>query len=146
MYTLHLNDSVLFLVTALGGFGGNFLVTYGFFKNIDWSYAEAAQIDGAGHFYIFLFIMLPFAVGPIVALSLLGFITQWNNYETPILFLDKMPTLSSGLWQFKMKSIYVSNEPAYIAGIIITMIPVIATVIAFGNKIMENVTIGGIKG
>lgn len=143
---MRINDSPLFLITALGGFGGNFLVTYAFFKGIDWSYAEAAQIDGAGHLYVFLRIMLPFAAGPIVALSLLGLIGQWNNYETPILFLDKMPTLSSGLWRFKVKTFYESDEPVYIAAIMMTMLPVLIAVSAFGGRIMKNVTMGGIKG
>jgi len=144
--TTGINDSPLFLITALGGFGGNFLVTYAFFKSIDWSYAEAAQIDGAGRIYIFFKIMLPFAVGPIVALSLLGFIGQWNNYETPILFLDKMPTLSSGLYRFRALTFYESDEPVYFAAVIMTMLPVLAVVSVFGGRIMKNVSVGGIKG
>ena len=37
IYYINLNDSPLILVTALGGFGGNFLITYAFFKSIDWA-------------------------------------------------------------------------------------------------------------
>jgi len=146
VYTMGLNDSPLFLLTALGGFGGNFLITYAYFKGIDWSYAEAAFIDGAGHLYVFLRIMLPFAAGPIAALSLLGFIGQWNNYETPILFLDKMPTLSSGLWRFKVRTLYESDEPVFLAAIMMTSLSVFILVAAFGGRIMRNVTIGGLKG
>ena len=146
VFRMSITDSPLFLLTALGGFTGNFLVTYAFFKGIDWAYAEAAQIDGAGHLYIFFKIMLPFAVGPIFALSLLGFIGQWNNYETPILFLDKMPTLSSGLYRFKVKTMYESEETVYIAAVLMTAVPVLIAVAAFGGKIMKNVSMGGLKG
>ena len=146
VFGMGINDSPLFLITAFGGFGGNFLITYAFFKGIDWSYAEAAFIDGAGHLYVFLRIMLPFAVGPIVALSLLSFIGQWNNYETPILFMDKMPTLSSGLWRFKIEKTYESDEPVFIAAILMTTLPVLAAVAAFGGRIMKNVKMGGLKG
>lgn len=146
VYTLKINDSPLFLITALGGFGGNFLITYAFFKGIDKSYAEAASIDGAGHFYIFFKIMLPLAVAPVFALTIVGIIGQWNNYETPMLFLDKMPTLASGLFYYKLFLIYKSNTPVFLAGVLISTVPVLILVSAFGNKIMENMTMGGIKG
>lgn len=143
---LHITDSPLFLVTSLGGFSSNFLITYGFFKGIDNSYAESARVDGAGRFCIFFRIMLPFAKGTFFALTLLSFIGQWNNYETPILFLDKMPVLASGLYRYKIKTIYESDEPVYLAAVLLVVVPVLAVVIAFGDKIMGNVMVGGIKG
>ena len=96
VYSLHLEESPLFLVSYLGGFGSNFLIMYAFFNGIDKTYMEAAEMDGATRFGIFFKIMLPLAVGPSLSLFLLTFIAQWNNYETPILFLSMMPTLSSG--------------------------------------------------
>ena len=146
VYNMGINDSILFMVTALGGFGGNFLITYAFFKNIDWSYAEACFIDGGGHFYVFFRIMLPLAVGPIFALSIVGVIFQWNNYETPMLFLDKMPTLASGLLYYRAVTKATSSEPIYFAGVLMATVPVLVLVSIFGNKIMTNMTIGGVKG
>ncbi len=149
IYTLGLNDSPLILATFLGGFGGNFLITYAFFKGVDKAYMEAAQIDGAGRLRIFVKIMLPLAIGPFFALFLLTFITQWNNYETAILFLDSMPTLASGLYQFK-EMMRFSDAPnpnmTYFAGVMMAAVPVVLIVIFFGNKLMENVSVGGIKG
>lgn len=144
--TLHLTNSPLYLVTALGGFGSNFLIMYAFFQGLDWSYAEAAQMDGAGHFYTFFRIMLPLAAGPLFALSIVGIMQQWNNYEAPILYLDKMPTLASGLYFYREILKYQSNTPVYLAGILISALPILIVVSAFGNKIMTNMTIGGVKG
>lgn len=149
IYTLGLNDSPLILITFLGGFGGNFLITYAFFKGVDKTYMEAAQIDGAGRFCIFAKIMLPLAIGPFFALFLLSFITQWNNYETAILFLDNMPTLASGLYQFSELMRFsdaTSPHMTYFAGVMMSALPVVLIVIFFGNKLMENVSVGGIKG
>ena len=144
--TIGVHDSPLLLITALGGFGGNFLITYAFFKGIDGAYAEAAQIDGAGHLYIFLRIMLPLAAAPIFALSIVGIIGQWNNYETPMLFLDRMPTLSSGLVYYKSFLIYESNTTVFLAGVIMTTLPILILVCVFGSKIMTNMTMGALKG
>ena len=151
VYTLQLEESPLFLVTYLGGFGSNFLIMYAFFNGIDKTYMEAAEIDGATRFGVFFKIMLPLAVGPSLSLFLLTFIAQWNNYEMPILFLSLMPTLSSGLYEFSMimkfpQEDIVSPQMTFYAGTLLASIPVIILVICFGEKLMTNVNIGGIKG
>lgn len=151
VYTLRLEESPLFLATYLGGFGSNFLIMYAFFKGIDKTYMEAAEIDGATRFGTFFKIMLPLAKGPFLSLFLLTFIAQWNNYETPILFLSQMPTLSSGLYEFSMimrfpQESIVSPQMTFYAGTFLASIPVIILVICFGEKLMTNVNTGGIKG
>ncbi len=151
VYTLHLEESPLFLITYMGGFGSNFLIMYAFFNGIDKTYMEAAEIDGATRFGIFFKIMLPLAIGPSLSLFLLTFIAQWNNYETPILFLSMMPTLSSGLYEFSMimkfpQEDIISPQMTFYAGTLLASIPVIILVISFGEKLMTNVNIGGIKG
>ena len=57
-----------------------FLVFYATFKGLSWTYAEAAQIDGAGHFKIFVEIMLPLIKSTIFAVFILLFIEYWNDY------------------------------------------------------------------
>ena len=151
VYSLRLEESPLFLLTFLGGFGSNFLIMYSFFKGIDKTYMEAAEIDGANRFGIFFKIMLPLAKGPFLSLFLLTFITQWNNYETPILFLSQMPTLSSGLYEFSMVMRFpqeniLSPQMTFYAGTLLASIPVIMLVAFFGEKLMTNVNSGGIKG
>lgn len=151
IYALQIQESPLILIMYLSGFGSNFLVMNAFFQNVDKTYMEAAEIDGAGRFRTFFKIMLPLAFGPILSLFLLTFIAQWNNYETPILFLDSMPTLSSGLYQFKEKITFpddgITNpRTVFFAGILLASIPVIILVAIFGDKMMKNVNMGGIKG
>ena len=144
-----INDSPLFLITQLGGFGGNFLITYAFFKSMDKTYMEAARMDGASHFTIFRKIMLPQAGPMLFSIGLLYFITQWNSYEQPILMLSQMPTLSTGLYLFSEKMMFDSvnaSQTVYFAGILLASLPVILLVTLFHDKIMENVSAGGIKG
>ena len=52
---LHLNGTVIGCIFIYsGGFGANFLLLYSFFKNLSWTYVEAAKVDGANDFVIFL--------------------------------------------------------------------------------------------
>ena len=150
IYALQIQESPFILFMYLSGFGSNFLIMYAFFKSVSRTYMEAAEIDGANRFQIFFKIMLPMASGPFLALFILTFIAQWNNYETPILFLRTMPTLSSGLYNFSYNLQFdhslLNGRPMFFAGILMASIPVIILVAIFGNKIMKNANLGGIKG
>lgn len=143
---LHLYDTPLYaVVTHLSSWGFNFLVMYGFFKNVSWSYAEAAFIDGGGHFMVFFRIMLPLALGPIVTLFVVAFVQNWNDYMTMILYMPSYPTLSSGLYEFQANAIKGVDYPVYFAGLLISLIP---TLVIFGfcsDIMMSNMNVGGIK-
>lgn len=141
----HYNTLLFPIIANLSGFTGNFLVYYGFFKSVSWSYAEAAQIDGADPFVIFFQIMLPQAIPMMLTFMLMSGITAWNNYETIMLYMPKYPTISSGLYQFK--ETYINFKTTiYYAGLVISMIPPLALFACFSNRIMTNISMGGLKG
>ena len=145
--TLQLTDTPAFVfVDSLGGFGGTFLVFYGFFKALSWSYAEAVMIDGGGHYTIFFKIMLPQAAPILLTYAITGSIEFWNEYETVILFLHSYPTLASGLFEYQSNAIRLANYPIYFAGLIISIIPTLVMFSVFSNRIMTSVSIGGLKG
>ncbi|MBQ8323008.1 MAG: carbohydrate ABC transporter permease [Clostridia bacterium] len=146
MHDLNLVDSPLVLVTALAGFGMHFIIMKSYFQSLSWSYAEAAFIDGATHFGVFFKIMLPMAKGPALALGIRAFIGYWNDYYSPLLYLDEMPTLSTGLYLYRLELNYASNEPVYFAGVVMSMIPVFVLFTIFSEQIMNNVVAGGLKG
>ena len=147
VYTmLGLTDSPLFLVTYIGGWGFNFIVLYGFFQNLSWSYAEAAFIDGAGDFSTFIKIMLPQAMPAVSTLIILSFIGAWNDYSTPMLYLPSYPTIMTGIYQFETSMTYAANYPVLFAGIIISVIPILILFVLFSDKLMTNISVGGLKG
>lgn len=144
---LGLYDSPLYVVvTYLGGFSGSFLVYYGFFKALSWSYAEAVMIDGGGHFIIFFKVMLPQAAPILLTYAITGAIANWNEYYTMILFMPSFPTLASGLFQYKDNAVRAANFPVYYAGLIISVIPTITLFGIFSNRVMTSISIGGLKG
>ncbi len=145
---LHLRNSPLILITYTGGFGFNFIVLYGFFKNVSWSYAEAAFVDGAKNLRVFLSIMLPLAMPAIAALFVIQVVGLWNDYMTPLMYLGDFPTLSSGLYRFKtiMESGGSTDYPVYFAGILLATIPILVLFAFFSETIMQNTVAGGLKG
>ena len=121
-----------------------FLVFYATFKGLSWTYAEAAQIDGAGHFKIFIEIMLPLIRSTVFAVFILLFIEYWNDYYTPMVFLPESPTMSYGLFLFQTDN--KASTPVQLASCLMACLPILVVFVAFKDKIMSNVTMGGIKG
>ena len=145
-YDLGLNDSYLFLIRSFGGLSANMLLTYGYFKNVPKALREAVYMDGGTDFAAFFKVYLPLARNIFVALSLLAFISHWNDYETPLLYFDKMPNLALGLYNFQQEIQYVANNPAYFAGALVVMLPVVILFIFGSDKIMGQLYSGGLKG
>lgn len=145
-YDLGLNDSYLFLVRYFGGLGTNMLLTYGYFKGVPKELREAVYVDGGSDYTAYFKIYFPLARNIFVALFLLSFISHWNDYETPLLYFDKMPNLALGLYNFQQEIQYVANNPAYFAGALIVMLPVVILFVIGSDKIMGQLYSGGIKG
>ena len=145
IYDLGWNDSPLYVLQAIGGIGGSAIITSGFYKGVSRSYREAVYMDGGSHWQAFLHIGLPMGKSIWFVYFLLGFIGTWNDYNGPILYLDKMPTLASGLFYFQQEIQYEANNPAYFAGSLMTMIPILILFIFFADKIMGKMHMGGLK-
>ena len=154
--------SILKYVSALGGYNSYsyviimaqtvnaaFIIMYSCFKSVDWAYAEAAFIDGAGHFTVFFKIMLPQVISPMTALILSDFILYWADVESSLLYHPELPTLSTGLYYFRtfvITAAGMQRYPAYFAALLLCMIPTILLFAIFQNKLMDIQISGGIKG
>lgn len=140
------NSPMYVIVTSLSGWGFNFMVMYGFFKNVSWSYAEAVFLDGGGHCTAFFKVMLPQASMSILTLCIVAFITSWNDYMTPMLYLSDYPTIASGLYAIQITTKRTGHIPYFYAGLIMSITPIIILFACFSDVIMKNFSVGGLKG
>lgn len=134
------------LITSIGLYGGYFFYMYSFYKNLSWDYAEAAFVDGANHYKVFFQIMLPMVIPSISALFVMSFISSWNDYESTILYMSQYPNLAYAVYALDCSSKYLANYPAYLAGVMISLVPILILYLIFQNSIMEKVHLGGLKG
>ena len=134
------------LITSIGLYGGYFFYMYSFYKSISWDYAEAAFVDGASHYRVFFQIMLPMALPSISALFVMSFISAWNDYESTILYMPHYPNLAYAVYAMETISEYRNIVPAYLAGVLVSLIPILILFLVFQNSIMEKVHLGGLKG
>lgn len=141
-------DSLIGIFVMRASFLGiNFLIFYGAFNNISWEYAEAGFIDGASHFSIMVKIMMPLIRPTINAILLLSFISYWNEYYVPMIFLPSMPTVALGVYKFAHSTDNIASSiPMKMTGCILVALPILALFLAFKNKLMGNIAVGGLKG
>ncbi|MBQ3219199.1 MAG: carbohydrate ABC transporter permease [Clostridia bacterium] len=140
------NTPMYAIITSLSGWGFNFMVMYGFFKNVSWSYAEAVFLDGGGHCAAFFKVMLPQASMSILTLCIVSFITSWNDYMTVLMYMPDYPTMASGLYEIEDIARGTGDMPYFFAGLIISVTPIIILFSCFSDIIMKNFSIGGLKG
>lgn len=146
MYEMGLVDTPLFLISQFAGHGGNFLIMHSYFLGIAPEYKEAASLDGANDFQFFFKIIVPIARAPIMAIGIMQFVGLWNDYMTPMIYLPSFPTLMTGLFRYKIISIYTLDIPTFFAGVLISALPTATIFTLFSGELMKNLTIGGIKG
>ena len=128
--------------------GTYYLVFYSIFKGLSWEYAEAAFIDGASHFKVMVWVMFPLIKNTFLVVFILNFVTRWNDYQTPLLFLPNHPVAAVGVYRFYSGT--GDNATRHItilfAAAMSLLIPALALFIIFKDKFVGNLTVGGIKG
>lgn len=119
------------------------------FKGVSSSYYEAAQIDGASEWTIMTKVAIPLILSSAGLVMLLHFIRLWNDYTTLMIYAPSHPSIALGLYQMMAGSSSGSSAkgqtPVLLAGCIMIVIPVMILFIVFRNKLMGNLTIGGVK-
>ena len=138
------------LILLFGGtaLGVNTWMLKSFFDTIPSEIDEAATIDGAGHFQIFVLIIIPLAIPVFVVIFLLSFIGILNEYliTSVILGLDgnKM-TIAVGLQQFIYGN-YGKNWGPFTAGALIATIPVLTLFMVLQKYLVSGLVSGSTKG
>lgn len=127
-----------------------FLVFFDIFKSLPDSFSEAAKIDGANNWQVFLKIALPLIKNTFLTVLLIKFITFWNDYQSPKIFMPSFPTIANGLHfvmneNAKEGSIH-TEVPARMAMVILTALPVTVLFMFFQKRLLGNLTMGGVKG
>ena len=139
---LHLLDTHLAVI--LPGIFSTFpvFIMTQFFSSIPVSLLEAARLDGAGEWKVFIKIGLPMGFPGIMASGILGFLESWNAIEPPMAFL-KNPTL----WPL---SLYLPNiaadrvSVAWVASIA-AMAPPLFLFLAGQSYLEQGIMVSGIK-
>lgn len=106
---------------------------------------EAARIDGAGEFRIFLTIVLPLCKPVLATLGIFIFLWHWNDFLWPLIMAKSsdMWTLTVGIASLQQQNVPLS---VMLAGSVVALVPIFFAYIVAQRYVQEGVTGAGIKG
>ncbi|MEV3987091.1 carbohydrate ABC transporter permease [Nonomuraea sp. NPDC049758] len=119
-------------------------VLIGYFRSLPGDVEEAAALDGASPFRTFLQIMVPLAKPGITTVAVLNALSLWNETVIVLMLVPEQSaqTLNVALLNFYSNMQYTSNWGGLFAGVVIVVLPMIATYLWFGRRIVNGMTQG----
>lgn len=113
--------------------------------NIPTELIDAARIDGASEFGIYLRIILPLSTAALAALAIFTFTYQWDNFLWPLVVLDRpdLYTLPLGLAQFRGRS--GVDIGSLSAASFVAVLPILIVYIFAQRRFIEGITLTGMK-
>ena len=113
-----------------------------FFAAIPSALTEAASLDGAGAWQIFIHLGLPLGVPGILSAVVLGFLEYWNALEQPMTFLKDQTLWPLSLY---LPTVTAENAGASLAASVIMLMPALL-IFLFGQKYLEaGIAASGMK-
>lgn len=117
-----------------------------YYMSISSAYMEAARIDGASEWGIFMRIMLPMAKPVISVLCIFSFMWRWNDYLWPKLVITSKEFYTIQLALANYSGEYSVDWNSLLAMSVVSMIPVLIVFVTLQRHIIGGVTAGGVKG
>ena len=118
----------------------------GYFDTIPREIEEAAIMDGASQWRIFITIMIPLAKPAIVVTALFSFMTAWNEFILAATFLSDQQAFTLPVVLQRYVGDYATQWGYFAAGAIIVSAPVMALFFALQRHLIGGLTAGGVKG
>lgn len=134
-----------------GGGAMNIFLMRQFMRGIPNSISEAAKIDGANSFQIYIGMIIPLSL-PIITFTMVNtFLGTWNDFMTPLMYLqnyERLFTLSLGMYmEFKAGSMSMTVLPnVQMAAGVLMILPCMVLFFFFQKQLIQGVTMSAIKG
>ena len=116
-----------------------------FFETLPEELSQAARLDGASEFQIFWRVCLPLARPGLATVAIFQFLNTWNEFlyaNTVLRDTGKLP-LQPVL--FSLVGQYSTNWPVLTAGLVLSIVPVIAVYVWMQRQFVAGLTLGAVK-
>jgi multiple sugar transport system permease protein len=146
MRTMGLNNTHLAIIClqAFSAFG--VFMMRQFYESIPDELRESARIDGLNEYGIWFRIMLPLSKPALSTLTIITFVTTWNDFLGPMIYLTRteLKTIQIGLRMFISQ--YSSEYGLIMAASVVALIPVFFIFLSLQRYFIQGVASSGIKG
>ena len=140
------NTFIPLTVPCFFGNAFNVFLVRQFYAGIPKEYAEAALVDGASYFTIYSKILVPMAKPVLCSVGVFTFMSTWNDFMGPLLYLDKenLKTVSLALQNFMGQ--HNSEWNLMMALSTVITLPMIVVYFMAQRYFIEGITFSGLKG
>lgn len=147
MQDIHLVDTYFSVILLLGtAISMPVLLLTNFFAKLPNELYEAAVLDGAGEWKIFLKIMFPLARPVVFSVGIVTSVQIWNQFFIPMLFLQSEANKTIPLLIVKYTKQLFNNIDLALAASVLSTVPILIVFFIFSKTILESFASGGIKG
>lgn len=133
----------LMLPASVSAFG-TFLMRQ-FFITVPNELIESAKIDGCNPFSTFFRIAFPLAKSTIATLCIFCFMNVWNDYFTPLIYINDARKYTLPLGLASMKGMYSTDWPVLMASSVISVLPVLIAFLFAQDAFVKGVMMSGLK-
>lgn len=118
-----------------------------FIRGIPRDLDEAAEIDGASRFAIFLRVILPLSQPALITAAIFSFYWTWEDFLSPLIYLNNPRLYTVSLALRSMSDINsFTNWGAIFAMATLSLVPVFAIFIFFQRYLVQGISTTGLKG
>ncbi|MEJ2044927.1 MAG: carbohydrate ABC transporter permease [Reinekea sp.] len=141
LHNTHLAIICLQAFTAFGVF-----LMRQFFLSVPNELLDAARMDGMNEYQIWRKIMLPLSLPALATLAIFTFVTTWNDFLGPLIYLTKteLRTIQTGLRMFISE--YSAEYGLIMAASVVSLIPVFIVFLLLQRFFVEGIASTGLKG
>lgn len=116
-----------------------------FIEEIPKDLLESARLDGAGEFRTYFSIVLPSIRPAIGALGIFTFMTHWNDYLSPLLYLTSSERMTLPLALSYFSTMHSSDLSATMAAAALITLPAMLVFLLFQKQFIKGIAITGMK-
>ena len=126
----------------------NIIILKGFFDTIPNELIEAAKIDGANAWQIFIRMMLPNSLPALAVVTMFTIFATWKDFLWPLLVINDPSNLPISVALYLQGIAQNSYQPlnVLLAGFVIATVPPLILFLIFQRQIMRGVVTTGLKG
>ncbi|MFD9944288.1 carbohydrate ABC transporter permease [Nonomuraea sp. NPDC059023] len=106
---------------------------------------EAAVLDGAGHFRIFLYIVLPLIRPALATFAIFGFMASWNSYLWPLIIIKSPEFMTLPLGLATLHGQFTTQWDVVMAGSVVSVVPILILYVFAQKHVIASVAQTGLK-
>ena len=140
-----LNTYLAIIIPGMANIFGIFLIRQ-YVLSIPDSLIEAARIDGASEFQIYVRVILPQVKPILITLAIFTFLGTWNDFLWPLIALTDSSMFTLPVALANLMGEHTKDPELMMAGSVLTILPVIILFLALQKYYIRGIMAGSVKG